>query len=102
VVFETLYEAVQRNELILIDGGFCHWHLRRDGQLTIYEIISIKLGAGSKILEILKNVNEANNIFAKCPEDLEANKWYEKRGFQYEGEETTSSGRKLKLWRYLL
>lgn len=39
MIFETLCESAKRDELILVDGGFCHWHLRRDGQLTIREII---------------------------------------------------------------
>ena len=101
MIFETLYESSKRNELLLIDGGFCHWHLRRDGQLTIREIISTKPGAGSKMLDILKT-KDAHSIFAKCPEDLEANKWYQKKGFVLEGMEITKSGRKLKLWRLFL
>lgn len=101
MIFETLHESAKRNELLLIDGGFCHWHLRRDGQLTIREIISTKAGAGSKMLDILKT-KDAHSVFAKCPEDLEANKWYEKKGFILEGIEVTKSGRKLKLWRLFL
>ncbi len=101
MIFETLHESSKRDELLLIDGGFCHWHLRQNGQLTIREIISTKPGSGSKILSILKTKN-AHSIFAKCPEDLEANNWYEKKGFVLEGIETTKSGRKLKLWRLFL
>lgn len=101
MIFETLHESSKRDELLLIDGGFCHWHLRKDNQLTIREIISIKPGAGSKMLEILKT-KSAHSIFAKCPEDLQANNWYQKKGFILEGIETTKSGRKLKLWRLSL
>ncbi len=101
MIFETLYQSAQRGELLLIDGGFCHWHLRRDGQLTIREIISTKPGAGSKMLDVLKQQN-ASNIFAKCPADLAANNWYAKSGFANEGIETTRSGRELKLWRLYL
>lgn len=98
MIFETLYESAQRGELLLIGGGFCHWHLRRDGQLTIREIISTRPGAGSEMLEQLKRIS-ADSIFAKCPVELEANDWYEQRGFVCEGEETTRTGRQLKLWR---
>jgi hypothetical protein len=102
VIFETLYASSQRGELLLIDGGFCHWHLCRNGQLTIREIIATRHGAGSEMLERLKRVPGAASLFAKCPADLEANAWYARRGFVWEGEETTRTGRRLKLWRLTL
>jgi hypothetical protein len=98
MIFETLYESAKRGELLLINGGFCHWHLRRDGQLTIREIISTRPGAGSEMLEYLKS-QSATSIFAKCPADLAANGWYAKRGFTLEATETTKSERKLNHWR---
>lgn len=101
MIFETLYESAKRGELMLIDGGFCHWHLRRDGQITIREIISIRPGAGSQMLDQLKRI-DADSIFAKCPTDLPANEWYKRKGFACEGIETTRTGRQLKLWRLQL
>ena len=102
MIFETLNESAQRGELLLIDGGLCHWHLRRDTQLTIREIISTRCGAGSEMLSVIKSTPGASSIFAKCPEDLPANEWYKRRGFDLEGEEVTRSGRVLKLWRLQL
>jgi hypothetical protein len=101
MIFETLWESARRGELLLIDGGFCHWHLRRDGQLTIREIISTRPGAGSAMLAELKR-QSAQSIFAKCPVDLDANEWYRKRGFTLETTETTRTGRKLNHWRLKL
>lgn len=102
MIFNTLYESAQRGELLLIDGGFCHWHLRRDGQLTIREIISTRPGAGSEMLARLTTIPGASSLFAKCPTNLEANDWYERCGFAREGTETTRSGRELILWRLSL
>lgn len=99
MIFETLYESSKRGELLLIEGGFCHWHLRRDGQLTIREIISTRPGAGSEMLETLRRVPGATSLFAKCPADLEANQWYLRRAFMLERVETTKSGRQLNCWR---
>jgi len=99
MIFETLHESAQRGELLLVDGGFCHWHLRRDGQLTIREIISTRPGAGGQMLTTLKCTPGAMSLFAKCPTDLPANKWYARKGFIFEGVEATKSGRELKLWR---
>ena len=102
MIFETLYESAQRGELLLVDGGMCHWHLRRDGQLTIREIISTRHGAGSDMLAALKTTKGATSLFAKCPADLPSNDWYKRRGFDDEGTETTPSGRILRLWRMRL
>ena len=102
MIFETLFESARRGELLLIEGGFCHWHLRCDGQLTIREIICTRKGGGNEILEKLKRVPGAASLFAKCPVDLVANDWYRRRGFECEGVETTKTGRKLNLWRFQL
>lgn len=101
MIFETLHDSAKRGELLLIDGGFCHWHLRRDGQLTIREIISTRPGAGGEMLEILKR-KPAAFIMAKCPHDLPSNAWYKNRGFELAGTETTPSGRMLNLWKFQL
>lgn len=97
--FEQLYESSTRNELILIDGGMCHWHLRRDGQLTIREIISRRPGAGSEMLKILRQVPGAICIVAKCPADLKSNHWYARQGFDLLSIETAKSGRKINVWK---
>ena len=99
VIFETLYESAQRGELLLLTGGFCHWHLRRDGQVTIREIIATRRGAGNEMLAQLKCIPGAKSIFAKCPTNLEANAWYAKKGFTCEATEQTQTGRELCHWR---
>lgn len=99
MIFETLNDSSKSGELMLVDGGMCHWHLRHDGQLTIREIISTKKGAGSLMLRRLEATLGATSLFAKCPADLPANNWYSMRGFHVERMETTKSGRKLICWR---
>jgi hypothetical protein len=102
MIFDTLYTSSQRGELLLIEGGFCHWHLRRDGQLTIREIISTRLGAGSEMLEVLKRQPNAISIFAKCPARLDSNDWYLKKGFTLEDTSKTKKGNTLNHWRLTL
>lgn len=97
--FEQLHESAKRNELLLVDGGMCHWHLRRDGQLTIREIIATRPGAGSEMLERLRQVAGAKFILAKCPVDLASNAWYAKRGFVLSHTEQAKSGRIINVWR---
>jgi hypothetical protein len=98
MIFNTLYESSKRGELLLIDGGMCRWHLRKDGQLTIYEIISTRRGAGKEMLSALKKIG-STSIFAKCPADMESNKWYSRNGFVMIGAETSKSGRIINLWK---
>jgi len=102
MIFETLYESKKRGELLLIDGGMCHWHLRKDGQVTIREIFSTRPGAGREMVDWLKTHSRGWCLFAKCPVDLTANEFYYRLGFALEGQETTKTGRKLNLWRLQL
>lgn len=98
MLFEAIHDSAKRGELILLDGGFCRYHLRRDGQLTIHEIISLRPGAGSEMLARLKQTG-ARCIVARCPADLDANGWYRRRGFTPTGTEMTRTGRSINTWR---
>lgn len=98
MIFEILYESAQRNELILVDGGYCRFHIINLSKLIIYEILSLKKGAGTRILEQLKSIPYIKWIQAKCPTDLESNLWWEKKGFKIIGKEITKSGRNLNIW----
>jgi hypothetical protein len=98
MVFEALYEAAKRGELLLVDGGMCRWHLRRDGVLVIREIIAVVKSRGTAMLATLKGTPGARQILAKCPADLEANEWYGRMGFRLLREEMTPSRRWLKVW----
>lgn len=96
VIFESLHESAERGELILIAGGYLRWHMRRDGVITIYEILSTRPGAGWEMLLML--IDKRAPIQAKCPTDLPANHWYRRRGFTLARTETTPSGRDLNVW----
>lgn len=98
MIFESLHDSNERGELLLIDGGYCRWHRRKDGSITIYEILSQKPGAGQAMLELLK-AQRPTVIQAKCPDDLPSNAWYMRRGFRLDKFEKTKSGRTLNLWR---
>ena len=105
MIYETLTKSALKNELILVDNGYCRYHIRRDNQLTIYEILVLPKfrgrGIGSGILKMLEEF-DVSSIFARCPVDLPSNEWYINRGFILDGTETTGSGRGLNLWRKML
>lgn len=106
MIFQTLYESSIRGELILVDGGICNWHLRKDGQITIREIIVLPekqgSGIGSKILESLRRTPGVKSIVARCPSELQANYWYNKKGFRQIGKQITKSGKTVYVWRLSL
>jgi hypothetical protein len=109
VIFETLSESAENGELLLVYGGMCHFHVRRDGVLTIREILVLPEQRGKRVgtyllLQLRRIATEkgATAIAAKCPADLEANGWYQKRGFEKVGTETAKSGREINVWRLAL
>lgn len=98
MAFANLMAAAERGELILIDGGYCLWHLRRDGQLTISEILATRKGAGSEMLARLRAVKGAHRILAKCPVGYASNSWYERKGFRLSAVERSRTGTRLNVW----
>jgi hypothetical protein len=102
VIFEPLYESANKGELILVNGGICHWHLRRDGDITLREIIVLpkkrNQGIGSKMLNILLRVKSVKNIIARCPRELKANEWYKKKKFILIGQQKTRTGKVVNVW----
>ncbi len=101
MILQAIVEAHLKGELILIDGGFCRWHLLKTRQITIYEIFSSRPGAGSEMLETLKK-KDATSVFACCPVNYPSNEWYRKKGFTLERVQITKKGGKLNHWRLLL
>lgn len=103
MIFQALYNSAKNKELIIVNGGLCHWHFRKNGQITIREIIVLpeyqNKGIGTRILKKLEKIKGAKSIFAKCPSELDANKWFKSRGFKLVGGETLKSGQKLNHWK---
>lgn len=103
MIFNALNESNERGEFY---GAMCHWHLRKDGQLTIREILIEQgeqgRGQGAAFIERLKRVPGAVSIFANCPASLPANGFYEHLGFFLESETPTKSGTLMKQWRLCL
>jgi hypothetical protein len=104
--FERVFASLTgvSGSVIMIDGGFCQYCHRRDGQVTIRIIVSNTKGAGQRLLQQLKElrVKGATSLLAKCPADLQSNAWYKARGFVLEKIETTKTGRLLNVWRMTL
>lgn len=101
MIFEALYGSAQKGELLLLENGYCRFHVRRDRKLTILEIISLAKGTGKKLLNKIVELAKAKSvkaIVAKCPADLPANAWYQKNGFSLESAESTKTNRMVNKW----
>jgi hypothetical protein len=99
--FNVLYDAMRRDELILLEGAMCRFHKRKDGSITIHSILSYKKGMGTRIIEMLIAMKPVS-IFAKCPVEFSSNMFYEKLGFLLERVEQTSKGKRINHWRRFL
>ncbi len=75
VVRAALVEGIARGEILVTVGGFCHFHRRRDGWRTVYELVSESPGAGSALLAAVPRP-----VRLKCPVPLAANGFYRRMG----------------------
>lgn len=106
----VLEQAIQQGEVLVAANGvdmlgFVHFHHRRDEQTTLYNIVvdpeHRRRGVGKRLLESLVNEcreREKSFILLRCPEDLAANKFYERSGCTIIGTEA-SKRRRLIVWR---
>ena len=103
-------ENINRNEVFVITAeeeliGFVDYRHRRDHQTTLYHILVSPewqgRGIGRKLIEALRTEAIAKGksyILLKCPENLDANFFYEGLGFKLD---TSENGRQrvLNVWR---
>jgi len=100
VLWSALLAGIERNEVHVADGGsilgFVHWHLRRDGWVTIYEIATAMPGKGIGTM-LLHSVPKPLQL--KCPEGAMANGFYRRMGGNLVA---TVDGRKrrLNIWQW--
>ena len=100
MIFEALNQAADDGELILLQGGLCHFHKRQDGVVTIREIIVLpanrRYGIGSTL--VTKARGDACKVVARCPADLPSNAFWEAMGFVHTETQTTRTGRSINVW----
>ncbi len=94
-----LHRSIEQKEMLVIEEGgrqrgFVQFHHRRDGQTTIYNIIVASevrgQGLGRGLIQALILACQAHGqttIRLKCPDNLEANKFYKHVGFEWNNRE---------------
>jgi hypothetical protein len=103
IVFNSLMDSAESDQLLLVDNGICQWFRRQDGQITIRVLISTRPGTGQLILKHLRTKLDGKSLFASVPVELdEANRWFMKQGFVLEQETHTYAGKPVNHWRLML
>lgn len=101
MIFEALNEAAQRGELLLVEGGLLHYHKRRDGTLTIREIVVLPFhrgrGLGRWLVGKAMQFSGCTKATARCPEDLASNGFWKAIGFRLERVEPGRK-RRINVW----
>lgn len=71
MIFAAMNEAADRDELLLVDAGLCRFHLRRDGVVTIREILVLPLarrcGVGRRMVNEVQRRHPHATLRACCP-----------------------------------
>jgi|SRR5690554_5481982 N-acetylglutamate synthase-like GNAT family acetyltransferase len=98
-----IFVAVQITNQSIV--GFVHYHHRKDGQTTLYNIVvitSFRLsGIATKLVSALENEarsQQSTRIVLKCPVELRANEFYGQYGFSLATREN-GKHRPLNIWR---
>lgn len=98
MIFEALAEAAGRGELLLAEGGLCRFHLRRDGWVTVREILVLPpfrgRGLGKRL--VWQAGLKARGVRARCPADLPSNGFWSALGFRLVG--TLPGKRPVNVW----
>ena len=97
------WEEQRKQDMVI---GFANFRIRQDRNATLYEIVVAdthrRTGAGTRLLsELIRRVHLAGGKYVrlKCPEDLSANQFYQKCGFQHI-ETEQGKKRRLHVWHY--
>lgn len=71
MIFAALSEAASRGELLLVNGGLCRFHQRKDGVVVIREIIVLpaarRLGIGRRMIRDIQAEHSGATLRARCP-----------------------------------
>jgi N-acetylglutamate synthase-like GNAT family acetyltransferase len=85
MIFTAMSEAADRGELLLVDGGLCRFHLRRDGVVVIRELLTLPsvrgLGVGRGLVGAVMTRHPGSLVRAVCPASYRSNGFWAHMGF---------------------
>jgi GNAT superfamily N-acetyltransferase len=90
MIFAAMNEAADRGELLLVEGGLCRWHRRRDGVVVIRELLVLaeerRQGIGRMLVTRVRQRNPGARVLAKCPREYPSNGFWARVGFVHVAE----------------
>jgi N-acetylglutamate synthase-like GNAT family acetyltransferase len=91
VIFSALSEAAEAGELLLVAGGMCRFHQRKDGVVVIRELLVLptcrRSGIGTGLIQSIRRMHPDATIRAVCPAWYPSNAFWRNRGFELVREE---------------
>lgn len=94
---------VERRDGDVVGAILCN-HCVQKTQTTLYDIAVSeeyrRSGIGGSLVESMANDSPHNVIVAKCPTNLDANKFYQATGWQLSTVERRDEKRDLNVWEY--
>jgi GNAT superfamily N-acetyltransferase len=85
LIFVALSEAADNGTLILVEGGMCRYHRRKDGVVVVREIIVLpdrrRQGVGRAMLAGVVGDNLGRTLRARCPITYPSNAFWASMGF---------------------
>lgn len=85
MIFVAMNEAAERGRLLLVDGGLCRFHLRRDGVVVIREILVLpthrRKGVGRAMVNEVRRRHPGCKLLARCPVPYDSNRFWGMIGF---------------------
>jgi len=86
MIFAALNEAADHGELLLVAGGLCRFHRRRDGTVTLRELLVLpecrRQGIGRSLVEAVVHRHPGARLLARCPVSYASNGFWPKVGFR--------------------
>ncbi len=105
MIFVILNQAAEDKELLLVDGGLCHFSQKKNGTVSIHEIIVLpshrRKGIAQSLVQRVRDMHPGCKMRALCPVEYDSNKFWKSIGCEHKGiikSEGTETRKQMNVW----